>query len=64
MSCKDKPPCVEHNKAETRNANIDPLCTSVFHDGDSSLSMRVTEKWIELINQMERSSTPNTYHKT
>lgn len=39
------------------HASDNTLCRSVFRDGGSNLSARVTVKWIELINQMERSGT-------
>ena len=37
----------------TKNENSE--CRSVFKTGDSTTTAQVTEKWIELINMLERN---------
>ena len=39
-----------------RQIHIDTLCKSVFKNGGSTISPeRFTEKWIELINRVEKN---------
>ena len=38
----------------------DPICKSVFKNGESTISKsQYTKKWIELINSIEKNKTVN-----
>ncbi len=42
---------------ENKNAN-DSLCKSVFKNGEKINKSLYTQKWIEIINKLEKNSCP------
>jgi len=42
---------------DTNNGNFDYLCRSTFKNGTSTTKGEFTDKWIELINRLEKSKS-------
>ncbi len=40
-----------------KNKNSESLCKNVFKSGENIITKRFTQKWIELINSLEKSDS-------